>query len=83
MIEDGKKTIRHATGIVARDDAASSETITERPQVEEASGDGEGNDPQDHGRDRPVPFARSRTLNHHWVRQRVPPTGAEPLAVTV
>ena len=49
-----------APEIVAHDDAGSGpETITERTQVGEASGDGEVNDQQDHGSDRPVPFARS------------------------
>lgn len=46
-----------APQIVARDDAASSETISERPQVEVASEDGEGND-------RPFPFARSSDFQH-------------------
>ena len=59
MIDDGKKTIGNADQIVARDDAASLETTPERPQIEEASADGEGNDQQDHRLDRPVPFARS------------------------
>ncbi|MBN8818546.1 MAG: hypothetical protein J0I80_07485, partial [Sphingomonas sp.] len=45
-----------APQIVARDDAASSKTISERPQIEEASGDGAGDD-------RTVPFARSRFSN--------------------
>ena len=54
-----------APQIVARDDAGSGpETITERTQVGEASGDGEGNDQQDHGSDRPVPFARSNDFQH-------------------
>ena len=46
-----------APQIVARDDAASSEAISERPQIEEASGDGAGDD-------RPVPFARSSDFQH-------------------
>ena len=50
--------------IVAADDPASLETTPERSQVGEASGDGEGNDQQDHGLNRPAPFARSSDFQH-------------------
>ena len=55
-----------APQIVARDDAVSCpETITERSQVGEASGDGGKDDQQDHGLDRPAPFARSSRSEPH------------------
>ena len=53
-------TDKHARDIVATDDDASStETIIERPRSQAASGEGGGNDGQDHKPDGTVPFARS------------------------
>ena len=64
MTSDGNETIADATNIIATDDAESStETIIERSSGKVASGDGEGNDGQDHRPDGTVPFARSNFSN--------------------
>ena len=60
MTSDGNETIADATNIIATDDAESStETIIERSSGQVASGDGGGDDVQDHEPDGTVPFARS------------------------
>ena len=61
MTDNGKDTIADAANIIATDDAESStETIIERSEAGAASGDGGGDDVQDHEPDGTVPFARSR-----------------------
>lgn len=61
MTADGNETIADAANIIATDDAESStETIIERSSGKVASGDGSGDDVQDHRPDGTVPFARSR-----------------------
>ncbi len=63
-MSNDNKTIEDAPAIVAlNNDESSAQTIIERPQGEPTSGDGAGNDVQDHGPVRTVPFARSSFLH--------------------
>jgi hypothetical protein len=66
MTEDGDETITDATNIIATDDAESSpKTIIELSETGAASGDGRGDDGQDHRPDGTVPFARSNVSTLH------------------
>jgi len=76
MTNDGDEAIDDATNNIATDDAESStQTTIERSEVEAVSGDGEGNDVQDHKPDGTVPFARSIFLSGFIMRFAAGPVG--------